>query len=165
MFSKWCSQKKKSTNSFDSSICHVLSTVKTSLYDAWSQSQMWLNISKGIRCRKTWFWVTRVQSQNILKYGSKVNFKVSHIWNLQYLVFKLLEGFDVKNIVLKMGFSIACTPILCTDSQTEIRALFSKSTFHQSVMPSSMKLPLSWEHSTVYNFNNCCTKIEQPLRK
>ncbi len=49
---------------------------------------MWLNISKDTSCRKTRFWVMGMQSQNISKYSSKVDFEISHtlessILNLQ----------------------------------------------------------------------------------
>ena len=40
---------------------------------------MWLNISKGTSCRKTWFWVIGGWSQNTSKYAPKVNFEISHI--------------------------------------------------------------------------------------
>ena len=41
---------------------------------------MWLNKSKGTSCWKTWFWVTEVQSQNVSKWGPKVNFEIWHMW-------------------------------------------------------------------------------------
>ncbi len=40
---------------------------------------LWLNKLKGTSCRKTWFWVTGMQTQNISKYGPKVEFGDSHI--------------------------------------------------------------------------------------
>ena len=57
----------------------------------------------GIRqpvVRRLPFWVTGVQSQNIWKYGPKVDFDISHI--LEWLT-QLLEGFDVKNVSRKNG--------------------------------------------------------------
>ncbi len=56
-------------------------------------------------------------------------------------------------------------PILCTDSHI-LRAFFSKSTFHQSIMTSSIKLP--YFKNAMSDFYNFCTNIElkeQPFRK
>ncbi len=55
--------------------------------------------------------------------------------------------------------------MLCTDSQI-LRAFFAKSTFHQSVMTSSIKLP--YLKNAMSDFTNFCVKIEmkdQPFRK
>ncbi len=74
----------------------------------------------------------------ISNYGPNVNFEIHILLNLQYLLSKLLEGFHGgKNNVFmkKCDFWIACTLILCTDSQTfNLRVFFSKSTFYQSII-------------------------------
>ena len=46
--------------------------------------------------------------QNISKYGIKISFEFHIIWSLQYLLWKLLEGFDVKTgaFHVKMDFWI-----------------------------------------------------------
>ena len=81
---------------------------------------MWLKILilKGTTCscRKTWFWVTGVESrvQNVSKYGSKVDhFEILYILTLQYVyslisLKDLTQGFDIKTAFLcKMDFWIA----------------------------------------------------------
>ena len=90
-----------------------------------------------------------------------------HIFlNLQYLIYKIFEGFGAKLCVhVNMDLSIAKIPIPCTDSQI-LRAFFSKSTFHQSVMTPSMKLP--YLKNAMSDFIFFSTKIdlkEQPFRK
>ncbi len=42
-------------------------------------SYLWFNISRCTSCRKTWFWVIGVQSQNISKHCSNIDFEISHI--------------------------------------------------------------------------------------
>ena len=87
-------------------------------------------------------------------------------WNLQYSIFKLLEGFGAKTVC-------SCKKGLLNRQNTNtlyrfpnLRAFFSKSTFHQSVMTSFMKLP--YLKNTLCDFKHFCTKIEQkeqPFRK
>ena len=130
---------------------------------------MWLNVSKGTSCRKTWFWATQVQSQNISKYGpiTRSNLRFHIFWSLQYLLSKLLEGFYVKMVLsYKIGLlNCYCMPILCPDFQTST-ASSSKSTVHLSVMMSS--ITLSYVRMQCRISKKFCTKIEhkeQPCRK
>ncbi len=109
-------------------------------------------------------WECKVKiSQNMF---SKSILRFHIFWNLQYLIFKVLQGFCAKTVFsCKNDLWIAKIPILCTDSQI-LWALFSKSTFHQSVVTSSMKLP--YVKNAMSDFKNSCTKTEmtvQPFRK
>ena len=54
---------------------------------------MGLNISKATK-------LSEDSSQNIWKCGPKVDFEISHIWNLQYLLAKLFDGFHAKTVLL-----------------------------------------------------------------
>ena len=99
---------------------------------------------------------------NVSKYAPKVNFEISHILESLILT-KLLEGFDVKTTFswrVKIDFWIiavvTCTPILYLDTQT-LKSLFSKSTFHQSVLNSSMEF---YFENAMLDFTHFCTKIE-----
>ena len=100
---------------------------------------LWLNISKGTSCRKTGFWVIGMQSQNISKYSPKVNFEISHTLESSILLSYLKDFVQKQCLHVKTDLCIAKIPILCTDSQI-LRVFFSKSTFHQPDMTSSMKL-------------------------
>ena len=127
---------------------------------------MWLNISKGtVSCRKTGVWDIQMQSQDIAKYSPKVDFEISDILDLQYLIFKLLDLVQIQCFLVKIDLIIPKIPILCTNSQL-LRAFFSKLTFHQSVMTSSIQL--LYLKNAMSDFKNSCTKIEmkeQPFRK
>ncbi len=92
---------------------------------------MWLNISIGTSCWKTGFWVMGLQKSKYLKIQSQSQFFFSDFTffnNLQYLIFKLLEGFgartvfpntntwygflNFKSLLLKINFSPVCYNIL-----------------------------------------------------
>ena len=119
-----------------------------------------INISKGTRCRKLDFELLGAKSE-CLKIWSKGRFLRFHIfWNLQYIFYYLLEGFN-----LKMAFSCYLHQYFA-QIHIFLRALFSESTFHQSVMISSMKFPYL-ENAMSY-FKIFCTEIElkeQPFQK
>ncbi len=94
-------------------------------------------------------------SQNMVP---KLILRFHKFGNLQYLIFKILEGFGAKTVFSckKMDICIAKIPILCTDSQL-LRALFSKSTFHQSILTSWMELP--YLKNAMSDFKYFCIKI------
>ncbi len=128
------------------------------VYEVCCEKQyMWLNISKGTSYWKTRFWVTEVQSQNIVL-RSSLRFYIH--WNLQYLLSKLLfkRFMQVCRFHVQWTFKhLAIAPIRCLDS---------KSTFHWSIMPASMKLP--YLENAISNFKFFCTEMklkEQPFRK
>ena len=102
-------------------------------------------------------WWCKVKiSQNIAP-TSILKFHI--FWNLQYLILKLLEGLVQKQCFhVKMELWIAKITILCTDFQT-LQAFFSQSTFHQSVMTCSIKLPHF--KNAMSDFKKFCTKIDQ----
>ncbi len=111
------------------------------MQNIWKTSQsatehMWLNISKGTSCRMTGFWVMGMQSQNISKYGivpkSIVRFHI--FWNLQNLIFQLLEGFGAQTVFsCKMDLWIHKIPIRCTDFQF-FKSLFSRNLFFTNLL-------------------------------
>ncbi len=84
-----------------------------------------------------------VQSENISKCGSNVNFKISHIFESSTLILlsnKFLEGSGIKTVFscLKSNNVLWGMPIFHTDSQT-LRFFFSKSTFRRSVIKSPLQ--------------------------
>ena len=114
----------------------------------WHMELTSLNILKVPVVRRFNFWVTWMQSQNmILK--SILRFH------------KLLQGFDVKKLFLiKIDFELLFRQILCPDSQL-LRGFMSKSTFHQSVIISSVTLSYSLVKNAMFYFKHFCIKIKQ----
>ena len=97
-------------------------------------------------------------SQNVVP---KSNLRCHILWNLQYLIFKLLETlFLCQNWLQfpKYQYFVQISKFQ--------EPFFSKSTFHQSVMTSSINLP--YLKNAMSDFKNFCTKIEmkeQPVKK
>ncbi len=89
------------------------------------------------------------------------------LWNLQYLIFKVTWRVWCKNSVFMYKLTSELQKYqFFAQFPKFLRVLFSKSTFHQSVMISSIKLP--YLKNTVSDFKNFCTKIEMkewPFRK
>ena len=107
-----------------------------------------------------------MQSQNISKYSPKVNFEIHIHWNLQYLIFQLLEGFGAKTVCSCKNGHLNCQNTNILYRSPNFKSFFLKSTFHQSVMIPSMKLP--YLKNAMSNFKTFCSKIElkeQLLRK
>ncbi len=111
---------------------------------------------KGTSCWTTSSWVMGVQNQN-MALDSIMRFHI--ILESSILASKFLEGFYLKHCFqVKMDF-VYCMPI-------PKLALISTSTFHQSLMKSSMKSLLCQKRNV--RFQNVCTKIklkEQPFWK
>ncbi len=81
---------------------------------------IWLNISKGTSCQKTWFWVTEVQSQNTSNLVPRLILRF-HMF-FQSSIFILQVAWRIKDVnavsSCKMDVLNACMYVLCTDSQT-----------------------------------------------
>ncbi len=109
-----------------------------------------------------------LQCQNVSKCGSKVNFEILCVSEFSMLTLQVAWLRYYIKAACSQKYKILncyCALILCPYSKLQER-FFSKSTFYQPVMASSMKLPyLKNIMSNIYFF---CIKIElkeQPFRK
>ncbi len=101
-------------------------------------------------------WGCKVKiSQNIVP-KSILRFHI--LWNLQYLILKLLEGFGAKTVFSCQNWPLNCQNTNTLYRFTNFKSLFSKSTFQKSVMTSSIKLP--YFKNAMSDFKHFCTKIE-----
>ena len=133
--------------------------------DTWL-STVWTQHMERYLLLKSVLSYIRVFKVKLSQYDPKVNMRFHIFWNFQYLLSKLLEGFDIKqHFHVKNYLSIYIVRYFAQISKLK-RVFVSKSTFHWSIMMSSMKLP--YLENSVFDFKTfyCGTWAqEQQFRK
>ena len=109
------------------------------------------HIKKDTSCQETWFWGTLymgAKSKCPKIWTTRLIWDFMYFWNPQYLLSKVLEGFDIKTVFSckKWILNCCCMVALCLDSQTLITSLFLKINFSMIVND----ITISWEHNVPF---------------